>query len=172
MIKRPIKSRISAGDRMSDLAKTGEVVFSLQDLSTIWNISDRQSLRIMVARYVQRGFLYRIFKGLYSLKKPQNLHPWLLGLKALSTYGYVSCETVLFEEGIINQRPFEVTLVSNSSKRFSVLNTTYRVRQMKDELLYDDSGIIIKNGVRTATVERAKQDMNYFNSKKYYDADF
>ena len=93
-----------------------------------------------------------------------------LGIKILHRYAYVSCETVLFSAGLINQRPTEITLVSNVSKRFSLLGHQYRSRKMNDGELYDMTGITLRDGIRIATPDRAKRDMTYFNPKKYYDA--
>ena len=148
----------------------GEKVFTVQDVATIWKITNRQALRMLLARYVKRGILYRIWRGLYSIINLKEIDPLLLGIKALHRYAYISCETVLFDSGLINQRPTEITIVSNVSRRFSLLGNQYRSRKMNDGALYDATGIIIKGGVRRATLDRAKQDMNYFNSKKYYDA--
>ncbi len=163
--------RVSGADRFAQLATMGELIFSVQDVATIWHIKNPQTLRMLLTRYVKRGLLYRIWRGLYSVIPPKKINPMLLGIKALHRYAYISCETVLFDAGLINQRPTEITIVSNVSKRFSLLGYHYRSRKMNDEELYDTSGIALQNAIRVATPERAKRDMNYFNSKKYYDAD-
>ncbi len=170
-LKKTNKIRISGEKRFSQLATMGEVIFTVQDVATIWNITNRQTLRVLLARYVKRRILWRIWRGLYSIIDPKNINPLLIGIKILHGYGYVSCETVLFDAGLINQRPTEITIVSNVSKKFSLLGYNYRSRKMSDEMLYDTFGIVYKDGVYTATVGRAKKDMNYFNPKKYYDAD-
>ena len=168
--KKPIKIRISDGDRFARLANMGEVVFTIQDLATIWNISNRSTLRMTLARYIKRGLIFSIWRGLYSILDPKKIDPLFLGIKALHAYAYISCETVLFDAGLINQPPREITIVSNVSRRFSILGREYRVRKMSDTLLYNDTGIIFKNGIRIATSSRAKKDMLYFSPKKYYDA--
>ena len=170
-VKKVNKIRVSGADRFAQLAAMGEVAFTTQDAATIWNIKNRSTLRMLLARYVKRGLLYRIWRGLYSVVPPAKINPMLLGIKALHRYAYVSCETVLFNEGLINQRLTEITLVSNVSRRFLLLGNYYRSRKMRDEALYDASGISVQNGVRIASIERAKRDMDYYNSKKYYDAD-
>ena len=169
--KKAHNKRTSGTNRFAQLVAMGEVVFAVQDAAMIWNIKNRQTLRMLLARYVKRGLLYRVWRGLYSVLPPEKINPMLLGIKVLHRYAYVSCETVLFNKGLINQRPTEITLVSNVSKRFSLLGNYYRSRKMRDEALYDASGISIQNGIRLASPERAKKDMNYYNSKKYYDED-
>lgn len=161
--------RISGAERFAQLATMGELIFSAQDVATIWKIKNRRTLLMLLARYVKRGLLHRIWRGLYSIIDPKKIDPLLLGIKILHRYAYISCETVLFGAGLINQRPMEITMVSNVSKRFSLLGHHYHSRKMNDSALYNTLGIILKNGVRTATPDRAKQDMSYFNPKKYYD---
>ena len=126
-------------------------------------------MRILLSRYVKRDILFRVTRGRYSIVDPKEIDPLFLGIKLLHRYAYVSCETVLFEAGLINQRPTEITLVSNISKRFSLLGHRYRSRRMQDGKLYDATGIIERGGVKMATPNRAKRDMTYFNPKKYYD---
>ena len=164
------KTRVSGVDRFAELATMGEKVFTVQDVATIWKIKNRQTLRVLLGRYVKRGILYRVWRGLYSVVNPKEINPLLLGIKILHRYAYISCETVLFDGGLINQRPTEITIVSNVSKRFSLLGYQYRSRKMDDGGLYDTTGIILNDGFRIATPERAKRDMTYFNPKKYYDA--
>ena len=171
MSKTVKKLRISGANRLAELASMGEKVFTVQDAAVIWKIKNRQALRILLARYVKRGVLYRIWRGLYSIINPKEIDPLLLGIKVLHRYAYISCETVLFDSGLINQRPTEITIVSNVSKRFSLLGYQYRSRKMNDGSLYNTVGIITRDGIRMATPERAKKDMSYFNQKKYYDAD-
>ncbi len=168
---RASNTRVSGADRFAQLATMGELIFSVQDVATIWHIKNPQTLRMLLSRYVKRRLLYRIWRGLYSVIEPKKINPMFLGIKALHRYAYISCETVLFNAGLINQRPTEITIISNVSKRFSLLGCHYRSRKMHDSILHDTSGIVLQNGIRMATPERAKRDMNYFNSKKYYDAD-
>lgn len=168
--KKVNKTRVSGADRFAQLAIMGETVFSVQDVAIIWKIKNRQTLRVLLARYAKRGILYRVWRGLYSVVNPKEIDPLLLGIKILHRYAYISCETVLFDAGLINQRPTEIAIISNVSKRFSLLGHQYHSRKMHDRILYDTSGIMFKNGIRLATSERAKRDMTYFNPKKYYDA--
>lgn len=165
-----LSNRVSDGERIAVLNRIEQEFFSTQDLAVIWGVQNRNTLRMMITRYVQRGLLYSIWRGVYSLKDPKTIHPWLLGQQILEGYSYVSCETVLFETGAINQRPVEITLVGNVSKRFTILGHHYRVRKMKDSLLYNSSGISKRDGILVADTTRARNDMVYFNSKKYYDA--
>lgn len=167
--KGAVHSRRSAGERFSDLAAMGEQIFHADDLANVWNIRNRSTLYMTLARYASAGLIHRIQKGLYSIKDRKDIHPYLLGVKALHGPAYISCETVLFDNGVINQPPNDISIVSNISRRFSLIGNEYRSRKLSDEFLFGDAGMSIKDGVRTASVSRAVADMLYFNPKKHFD---
>jgi len=161
-------SRVSR--RFQQLAALGEVVFHASDLATLWNIINRNTLYTTLKRYVQQGLLYRIQHGMYAIKPVNKVDPLLLGIKALHTYAYVSCETILFSEGILNQSPSGITLISSVSRRFVLAGKEYSCRKMADIFLYQSEGISENNGVRVATPERAVADLLYYNAHVYFDA--
>ncbi|MBI4272834.1 hypothetical protein HY621_03205 [Candidatus Uhrbacteria bacterium] len=169
VIKRKTRFRSSAGGRFSQLATMGEKIFHADDLANIWNIRNPSTLHTTLARYTSQGLMYRVQKGLYSLSKPDNLSPYLLGIKALHGPAYISCETVLFDNGVINQPPHYISIVSGISRRFFLAGTDYRSRRLSDEFLFNDAGIEIRDGIRIASVSRAIVDMLYFNPKKHFD---
>ena len=164
------KQRSSDGERFMKLAKLDENVFHIGDLANLWNIYNKNTLHTTLSRYLKRKLLFRIFKGLYSLKKVSELDPFFLGFKALHQPAYISCESVLYEYGIINQRPHTITLVSAVSTTFSIGEYQYKSRQMQDEYLFNNIGIEIINNTYKATLSRAVADMLYFNPEKYFDA--
>ena len=164
------KARISAGERISSLSALGESVFHADDAANLWGISNKNTLHTTLSRYVADGFIHRIYKGLYAVKKIKEINPLLLGVKALHSPAYVSCETILYQNGSLNQPPQEITLVSEFSRHFSAAGIRYRSRKMRDEFLFNDAGIEIKDGVRVASLSRAVADMFYFNPKKYFDS--
>jgi predicted transcriptional regulator of viral defense system len=163
------KQRVSANNRFAKIAATGEYIFHIDDLANIWNISNKHTLRMTLLRYAKSGNMYRIYRGLYSLKKTDDIDPYLLGIKALHSPAYISCESVLFDNGIINQPPQEITLISKFSKHFTVGNNRYRSRRLSPDFLFNDKGIGMRNGIRIASIERAIADIYYFNPKKYLD---
>lgn len=161
--------RNSDGGRFAKLAELNEDVFHLADLANLWDIRNKNTLRKTLSRYSQRKLIFRIYKGLYAIKKVTEIDPYLLGIKALHQPAYVSCESVLYKNGVLNQVPQMITMVSAVSKVFSVGGGWYKSRQMKDEYLFNDLGVEVINGVRVATLSRAVADMLYFNPKKYFD---
>jgi predicted transcriptional regulator of viral defense system len=165
-------TKIKNLNRFAELARLGEVVFHTGDLANLWQISSKNTLYTTIKRYVERGLLFRIHKGYYAIKDPKNIDPLLLGVKAIHGNVYVSTETILAEEGVIQQNIPAITLVSNQSKRFSVVGNAYYSRQLADSFLYQSKGIItLANGVRKASKERAIADLLYFNPHAYFDAE-
>ena len=163
------RSRESSGERFSRLASMGEQIFHADDLANLWNIRKASTLHMTLSRYVSQGLLYRLQKGLYSIKKPADLHPYSIGLKALHGPAYISCETVLFDAGVINQPPQFIALVSGASRRFTLAGHNYRSRKLADAFLYHDAGVDTTDGVRIANLARAIADTLYFNVKKHFD---
>lgn len=161
----------SPNNRISALTKTGESVFRDNDLATIWGIVDKNTLYTTIKRYCAKNILIRIKSGVYSLVNPKNIIPETIGAKILHKYCYVSTETVLRDAGVILQNIQHLTFISNISKRFSaeIIGQSYISRKLKDEFLYNMSGIYEKDGIKYATIERAVADIQYFNPLYYFD---
>lgn len=156
--------------RFAKLAELGEKAFHVRDLANLWGITNANTLYTTLKRYAEQRLLYRIQKGLYAVKPIGQISPKFLGLKALHEYAYVSCETVLAEAGIMQQKMEWITLVSSRSKRFSLGGTQYYSRKLADRFLYNPTGIAERDGAREAIVERALADLLYFNPHAYFDA--
>ena len=159
----------NSSGRFAVLAQVGERVFHTRDLANLWQIKDNNTLYTTLKRYVQRGLLFRVYKGLYSLVPVGEIDHQLLGIKALHDYAYVSAETVLIEAGIIQQNIDWITLVSAKSKKFSVGKNNYWSRQLADKFLFNPIGIVERDNIFIATPERAAADLIYFNPRVYLD---
>jgi len=155
--------------RFATLARLDEKIVHAKDLATIWGIKDPHTLNVTLSRYVKRGLLIRLQKGMYSLKPAAKLDARLIGIKALHGRAYVSTETVLADAGVIMQSINTITLISSVSKNFTVAGHNYKSRQLKDEALYQDLGLVERDGILVASTERAIADMLYFNPKYYFD---
>lgn len=163
-----LKKNISA-KRMALLGKKGEIIFHIDDLANLWGVTNRNTLRVTLSRYVEDGLLYRIYRGFYSTLPPAELDPLLLGAKAIHRFCYVSTETVLWEEGFISQTPYVFTFVSDSSRNFKIGSYRFKSRKLHNRYLFQPIGVEIRNGIRWATPERAIVDMLYFNPLFHFD---
>lgn len=163
-------AKIQNLNRFAELARLGEIVFHTDDLANLWRITNKNTLYTTIKRYVGQGLLFRIHKGFYAIKHLVDIDPLLLGVKALHGYAYVSCETVLRKEGIIQQELPYITLISTQTKRFTIAGIAYYARKLPDTFLYQSNGITsAANGVRKAAPERAVADLLYFNKHAYFD---
>lgn len=158
-----------AQDRIAILARQPHPLFHAHDLCLLWGLKNKNTLYTLLKRYTQRGLLFRVYKGLYSLLPIEKLDPPLLGLKALHGFAYVSTETILIQAGIMSQVGYAYTLISDCSRHFQIGPHQFRSRQLRDRYLYNPAGIVEENGILKATVERAVADLLYFNPKAYFD---
>jgi len=156
-------------DRFLKLANLGQNIFHIDDLARIWNIQNKNNLHTTLKRYTQNGLLKRIYRGLYTIDDFFNLDPFVLGIKAIHSYAYISTETVLALNGIIQQDLNYITLISGTSRRFSIVSYNYYSRQLKDDFLFNDLEIIKKKNFNIASTERAVADLLYFNPHFYFD---
>jgi predicted transcriptional regulator of viral defense system len=155
--------------RFVQLARMNEQVFHARDLANLWQIKDNNNLYTTLKRYVQRGLLHRVYKGLYSLVPADQISPRILGLKALHEYAYVSTESVLIEAGAIQQNIDWITLVSSKSKKFSIGENSFWSRKLADRFLFNSAGVAKRENILIASPERAAADLLYFNPKAYFD---
>ncbi len=156
-------------NRFLSIAKLDISVFHIDDLARIWGVNNRNTLLTSLKRYVESGLIYRLYRGLYSIKPVTELDPFLLGAQAISDYCYLSGETILVKHGIIFQQIDYFTFVGKKTKRFKIGSYKYYCRQLKYEFLYNDIGIDKKGKFNLATLERAVADILYFNPKYHFD---
>lgn len=156
-------------ERFVQIAKLGEIIFHARDLANLWQIKSKNTLHTTLKRYVQKGLLFRIYRGLYSIKPINEVDPWLLGIKALHGPAYVGCETILAQTGVINQNIGNITLISSKSKKFSVAGYNYYSRKLQDKYLQQTAGVIFKDDIKIATAQRAVADLLYFNRHYFFD---
>ncbi|HBG75111.1 MAG: hypothetical protein A2X25_14490 [Chloroflexi bacterium GWB2_49_20] len=155
--------------RISELIKLDRKIYHSNDLALLWNITNKNTLYTTIKRYVQKGVLVSIYKGLYSTVPLSQLDPLDLGKAIIHRYTYLSTESVLAKAGIIAQATYAYTFVSTLPKKISVENFSFLFRQLKEEYLYNPIGILNQNGVFVASTERAVADMLYFNPKYHFD---
>jgi predicted transcriptional regulator of viral defense system len=156
-------------NKLNILLKSNEKLFHTQDLALLWMVENRNTLLTTIKRYVKKGILIQIVKGFYSTVPINEIDKFELGTSLIHRYCYVSCETVLFLEGVINQVVYPITYVSSISTKIEINGILYIYRQAKPELLLNSDGILQKKGYFMATKERAISDMMYFNPKYYLD---
>ncbi len=156
-------------NRFLSIARLGLQVFHIDDLARIWGINNRNTLSTSLKRYVEKGLIYRLYRGLYSIKPVVELDPLPLGAQALNSYCYLSGETILAKHGVIFQQLDCFTFMGEKTKRFKIGHYKYCCRQLKDGFLYNDIGIDKTGKLNLATLERAVADILYFNPTYHFD---
>ncbi len=155
--------------RINELIKSNRNIYHSNDLAILWDISNKNTLYTTIKRYVQNGVFIPIYKGLYSTVPVSELDPLELGRAVIHRYAYLTTESVLAQEGIISQATYAFTFASSLSKKATVGSFSFLFRKLKDEYLYNPTGIVNKDGNFVATPERAVADMLYFNPKYHFD---
>jgi len=163
-----LRSNVTAR-RIALLAKTGERIFHTNDLANLWNIQNKNTLRVTLKRYVEDGLIYRIYRGFYSLFPIDEIDPALMGAKAIHQFCYLSTETVLRQEGHILQNISYYTFVGSKGLKFVIGGYEFKSRQLDEKYLYNPEGVLLRDGVKIAIVERAVCDMLYFNPSYHFD---
>ncbi|HLC44771.1 MAG TPA: type IV toxin-antitoxin system AbiEi family antitoxin domain-containing protein [Patescibacteria group bacterium] len=156
-------------NRINILLKQNRRLFHTADLALLWGIHRPNTLYTTIKRYIQKGILIPIQKGLYSVVPLTEVGAEALGLAAIHTYGYVGCETVLAAHGVIFQEGHATTIVSSMSRRFTLGGYSFLIRKMRDAYLYNTAGIDETGGIKTATLARAAADMAYFHPSFHMD---
>ncbi len=155
--------------RINKLLEIDRHIFHTNDLATLWGMENRHNLYMTISRYIDKGILFQIYKGLYSTIPVNDFNPLDLGPAIIHRYTYLSTETVLSEAGVISQAVYDYTYVAGISKRITVGKWSFRYRQMKSDFLYNPEGIEMRDGRMIATVERAAADLLYYSPHYYFD---
>ena len=155
--------------RIIELNRANRKIYHSNDLAILWNIANKNTLYTTIKRYIQKGVLIPVYKGLYSTVPISQLDPIELGRAIIHRYTYQTTESVLAQEGIISQATYAYTFVSSVSKKITIGDISYRFRKLKNEFLFNPTGIENKGGSLFATVERAVADMLYYNPRYHFD---
>ena len=148
------------------LLKSGKTVFDTKDLAILWEISNKDTLKSKIYYLTKNKKIRKIHYGIYAADDKYNKYELAGKLKHPS---YVSLETVLRQEGCIFQYSEEIACVSNLNKNYVCDGVRYSYRKIKDEILYNQTGIVFFNNYATASKERAFLDLIYLNKNYYFD---
>jgi predicted transcriptional regulator of viral defense system len=159
-------------DKIGILIQQSQKLFHTSDLKVLWNILNQNTLHKTITRLVKKGVLISLQKGFYSIVPLDQLDPTEIGFRAINHFSYLSTESVLSKNGIINQSPNKFTFISSTPANFTINDNLYLVRQLKPQCLNNTLGIIQNDkGIFMADTERAIADMLYFQPNYHFDAD-
>lgn len=134
--------------------------YSIADIEKITGLS-RNSIYVVMKRWVDEGILERIGTGIY---RPFTTKPAVENVAAaLYLPNYLSFESALSRHGILNLVPYTLTFATTrKSKRMTIDGRDIEFRQIKKELFW---GYEMEGGIYVAKPEKAFLDLVYITSR-------
>jgi len=142
------------------LARSEQSVFKTADLALLWDIHDRDYLKNKIYRLVKSGALLRLKHGLFAWKKDYD--PFLAANKIVSP-SYVSLHTILVRAGAVFQYDSSIYSIARISTEKKIGSTRFIYRKIRDDILFQKKGVVMKDNASLATPERAFLDWLYLN---------
>lgn len=149
--------------KIYQLSKT---VLTNKDLALIWQETNQNNLKAKIAYYIKQGDLLKITRGVFAKDKNYNKRELATSLYSPS---YISFETVLRDAGVIFQHYETIFVAGKWTKQLKIDGQNFSFRKLKDELLFNPSGVISKDNYNIATQERAFLDTIYLFLEYYFD---
>jgi len=156
-------------DYIQRLIALDKHIFRTSELALIWGISNRNTLHKTLSRYQKKSVLFRIQIGIYSTLPYEKLHPYEMACAVSGPLSYITCETVLANEGLIAQSVPKITLAGKNQVEYTVYDKSFLCRYLNQKYLVNRIGIIQKNNYAIATPIRAIADMLHIIPKYHID---
>ncbi|HBO16581.1 MAG: hypothetical protein US15_C0041G0008 [Candidatus Moranbacteria bacterium GW2011_GWF1_36_4] len=145
--------------KLNILHQSGQTVFSTNELMLHWSIENKKILYTQISRAKEQGFLRTIQRGLYALDGLEVDRLELAG--NLKKKSYISFETVLAKNGLINQWYGSYFLASDREADIENEYGKFNYRKLSEKILNNRLGIIDSGHYFTAGTERAICDYFY-----------
>lgn len=157
-------------NKLQSLLQSDQKLFHTQDLALVLDINNRHNLRVTISRYIKRGILKPVYRGLYSTIPIEKLDKYKLGASFIHRFCYVSLYPIFERYGVINQKVYSINYVSSISKKIEFNEKLFVYKQMNQHFLLNPEGVNLVNGVYEASLERAVADSQYFKLNTYFDS--
>ncbi|PIS40106.1 MAG: hypothetical protein COT32_01525 [Candidatus Nealsonbacteria bacterium CG08_land_8_20_14_0_20_36_22] len=144
--------------RLKILAGSGKTVFSLKNLQSLWEVKN-QTTKMIAKRMTDKGLIFRISKGYYSLSKDFNDYE-LANL--IISPSYISLHSSFFYHKVSFQLSNTITSVALFNYQKKVKEKVFKYYAMKKNLFFNLEGINYKDNLSIACPERAILDSFYF----------
>jgi len=145
--------------KLLKLNNSSKTVFDTADLMLFWEIEDKNVLWVDISRAIKKGYLKHIQRGVYVLQNTKIDRLELAG--KIKKKSYISFETVLLQNGVINQ--WYGTYFSASDRSLEIQNEygKFNYRKFSNLILDNRLGIINAGNYFIASTERAICDYFY-----------
>ncbi|MBN1446039.1 MAG: hypothetical protein JW957_08040 [Candidatus Omnitrophica bacterium] len=145
-------------ERLRVLLDTKRTVFTFKNLIDLWELKP-ETAKVVVKRMVDRGIIYRVVRGYYSITREGNLYETA---NLIVQPSYVSMHSALFYHNVSFQVSTIVTSVGLINYEKKVGKSAFKYCSMKKKLFFNLEGIEYKQNVAIAKPERAILDSLYF----------
>lgn len=136
-------------------------LFTASDVRVLFGLSKPTAVTLL-HRYVKRGFIMRLKRGLYAL--PDALPPDAYIANKLYAPSYVSLAFALSYHGVIPETVYEITSVTaKATRRFEAAGKVFSYRKIKPAA-YTGYSVHKVHGISfyVADAEKALVDADYF----------
>ena len=154
------------GEYLEVLLRSAKTLFSSKDVSLLWREESEEVVKKRLNKYVKVGKLIRVRRGFYV--KDKNYDRFELATR-INTPSYISFETVLTRQGVNFQYYGNIFVASYINREIDIDGHKITFVRMKDYVLSNTTGIEHKDGVATATIERAFLDRVYVSKDYHFD---
>lgn len=154
------------GEYLEVLLRSSKTIFSSKDVSLLWGEDNDDIIKKRLNKYVTAGKLIRVRRGIYA--KDKNYNHFELATR-INTPSYISFETVLTREGVNFQYYGNIFVASYINREIDIEGQKITFVRMKDYVLSNSIGIEHKDGIATATRERAFLDRVYVSKDYHFD---
>lgn len=144
-------------------------LFRTNDLQLLWGVQNRHNLRVTIKRYLDRGILHAVQRGLYASVPLSQLDPFELACAVAGPYAYVSAETVMARAGLIMQLTEAVTVFGVKAKELEVAGQRVICRYLHPRFLLDRRHIQEGERYALASPARAVADAWHLRLDYYID---
>lgn len=154
-------------DNLTTLIKTQKTIFTFQEVKNFLKIPTDAGVKSFLQRAKANQSLYNHYKGYRALP---NYNPYELACK-IKSGSYVSCETVLFKDGVFFQfYGNTISCICDDSRKYKIDGNAVIYYKIKSEIFKNPIGIKDYKNYRIATPERALCDYIYLNPNGTIDA--
>jgi hypothetical protein len=154
-------------NNLTQLITTPKTIFTFQEVKEILQIPTDEGVKSFLKRAKKNQALSNPYRGFRALP---NYDTFELAYK-MRPDGYISCETVLFREGVFFQfYGNTVSCMASRSNHYKIDEKNIIYYKLNPELLHNDNGIRTYETYRIATPERALCDYIYLNPRASIDA--
>lgn len=153
-------------DKLLKLQQSPMNVFTIEDLSALWNIPDRRVLLESIKYYLRTGRLKSVKRGVYVTDKEHSDFELAQKLYAPS---YISLQTALGFHGINFQSYESIYSVSLKRKKIKVENKVFNYHAVSEKIFWNPLGVEKKENYYLASPERAVCDTIYLLPRLGFD---